>query len=148
MMGLDTIAESLDMIEMPDLYAEQKELAKEAIAAMIAIPESEWAHEDFRIVRNNIITISQMGTVALQQITDLAQANSTPRVYEVLSTFMKTLVEINNNLLDMHAKRAKEESKGPTTQSGDLVTNNNLFVGSSSELLDKLSEMGVSTKTE
>lgn len=67
---------------------------------------------------------------------DVAKATEHPRAFEVLSTMMKTLADVNGNLLDLHKKkkdiRVKAASNPALPNSG--VTNNNLFVGSTTDL--------------
>jgi len=65
-------------------------------------------------------------------LVELAKQSEHPRTYEVLATLIKTIGDTADKLAILHEKQQKLEGKdeGP-----DSVTNN-LFVGSSTELLD------------
>jgi hypothetical protein len=56
---------------------------------------------------------------------------------------MKTLVDANKELVNLSKKKADEErnSDEPQTGSGGNVTNNNLFVGTTHDLLKVLADM-------
>ena len=86
--------------------------------------------QDYKYARKNFYKVIEKGTMALDEMLDVAKASEHPRAYEVVSTLMKTLVEANKDLVAMNEKKAKSEE--PEEEKG--VTNNNLFVGSTSEL--------------
>jgi len=89
---------------------------------------------DYEYARGQMITIIEKGSEALDDALNLAQQSQTARAYEVVSDLVKTLAQTNKDLLEL-MKQKKEleiESGGPKT------VNNNLFVGSSAELLSLL----------
>ena len=86
--------------------------------------------QDYKYARKNFYKVIEKGTMALDEMLDVAKASEHPRAYEVVSTLMKTLVEANKDLVAMNEKKTKSEE--PEEEKG--VTNNNLFVGSTSEL--------------
>lgn len=97
----------------------------------------EESDQDFKYARENFYNIIETGTEALQQMLDVAKASEHPRAYEVVSTIMKTLVDANKDLVSMSEKKAKEQPKEENSQ----VTNNNLFVGSTSDLQKMLKDI-------
>lgn len=94
---------------------------------------------DYDYARTNFYNVIEKGTQALEDMLDVAKASEHPRAYEVVSTLMKTLVDANKDLVTMGEKKKKEEE--PKTEDGKPVTNNNLFVGSTSELQQILKDM-------
>jgi hypothetical protein len=85
--------------------------------------------EDYDFARKNLYDVIGKGNEALDYLLELAKASEHPRAFEVVGQLTKTLVDANNNLLDIQ-KKVKELSKNETPQN---VTNA-LFVGSTSDL--------------
>lgn len=92
---------------------------------------------DYEYARENFYNVIEKGTQALEEMLDVAKASEHPRAYEVVSTLMKTLVDANKDLVSMGEKRKKDEAP----EEEKRVTNNNLFVGSTSELQQLLKDM-------
>lgn len=90
---------------------------------------------DFEYARQTYHEIIAKGSAALDDMMEVAKATEHPRAFEVLSTMMKTLADVNGNLLDLHKKkkdiRKKEADRAALPQT---TTNNNLFVGSTTDL--------------
>ena len=85
---------------------------------------------DFDYARGNIIVAIEKGQEALSDMLQVAQQSQSPRAFEVVSDLVKTLSQTNKDLLElMKQKKIIENSDGPKT------VNNNLFVGSTTELL-------------
>ena len=100
--------------------------------------------KDFSDVRNNLIELIDTGKVAIEGILNVAENGDQPRAYEVVSQMLKTVSELNNDLLGIHQK-AKDVQKDNNKYTQN-TTNNSIFVGSSSELLDMLNEGRSRTK--
>ena len=94
---------------------------------------------DYNYVRNNLYGIIDQGIPALDGLIELAKASEHPRAYEVVSQLSKTLVDANKDLLTIQ-KQVKELK---TVKEKDEVTNNNLFVGSTSDLLKMIKQDGI-----
>ena len=92
---------------------------------------------DYQYARENFYSVIESGSKALEEMMDLARASEHPRAYEVVSTLMKTLVDANKDLVSMSKERKKEQEPEEKQQ----VTNNNLFVGSTSELQKMLKDI-------
>lgn len=94
---------------------------------------------DYKYARDNFYNVIEKGTDALEQMLDVARASEHPRAYEVVSTLMKTLVDANKDLVKMGDDKRKAESN---IEDKDTKTvNNNLFVGSTSDLQEMLRDM-------
>src|SRR6056300_461208 len=101
--------------------------------------EEDNSENDYKYARENFYSVIETGTKALEQMLDVTQASEHPRAYEVVSTLMKTLVDANKDLVKMNEDRKK--AKAPEEQDTKNVTNNNLFVGSTSELQKMLKDL-------
>ena len=90
--------------------------------------------DDYQYARNNLYDVIDKGNEALDYLLELAKASEHPRAFEVVGQITKTLVDANNNLLDLQ-KKIKDLSKN---QDKPQNVTNSLFVGSTDELLKLL----------
>ena len=89
-------------------------------------------NNDYEYARRNLYDVIEKGSSALEDIMDIAKQSESPRAFEVVTNLIKTMVDANKDLLELakkHKELNKEEDQSPST------VNNNLFVGSSAELL-------------
>jgi hypothetical protein len=97
--------------------------------------DSDIKDNDFEYARQVYHDILVKGSEAMDDMMEVARSTEHPRAFEVLSTMMKTLADVNGNLLDLHKKKKdidkKESTILPLPQGS---TTNNLFVGSTTEL--------------
>jgi len=89
-------------------------------------------NDDYEYARRNLYDVIEKGNNALEDIMDVAKQSESPRAYEVVTNLIKTMVDANKDLLQLAKTRKELEAKDPEAAK---VTNNNLFVGSSAELL-------------
>jgi hypothetical protein len=103
----------------------------------------EEAENDYDYARENMYNVIEKGTTALEELLGVATQSQHPRAYEVLATTMKALVDANKELVQLSKKKVEEEKNNdePQTGSGGSVTNNNLFVGTTHDLLKVLADM-------
>lgn len=97
--------------------------------------ETKAIDQDFELVRSNLKSLVEKGEDALEQILNLADSTAHPRAYEVAFASLKTLVDSNLSIMDIHEKkkRLKEPKKGEEPKQ---VTNNTaIFNGSTSDIL-------------
>ena len=93
---------------------------------------------DYEYARQNMYDIIEKGQSALEDIVDIARQSESPRAFEVVTNLIKTLADANKDLMDL-AKKNKEVTK-PDASNETKTVNNNLFVGSSSELLKMIKD--------
>jgi hypothetical protein len=97
--------------------------------------DSDIKNNDFEYARQVYHDILVKGSEAMDEMMEVARSTEHPRAFEVLSTMMKTLADVNGNLLDLHKKKKDIDKKDlnllPSSQGN---TTNNLFVGSTTEL--------------
>jgi len=105
----------------------------------VVIPKSEDRNKeirkDYEYARSNLYGIIETSSNALDQLVELAKASEHPRAFEVVSQLTKTLVDANKDLLEIQkkVKSLQDEEKHPREENN--VTNNNLYVGSTADLL-------------
>ena len=107
------------------------------IINQVVVPPST-IKNDYDYARDNLYNIIEKGNNALEDIMDIAKQSESARAFEVVTNLIKTMVDANKDLLEL-AKKKKELDK---TEEPDQtnVTNNNLFVGSSAELLKMIKD--------
>tara|TARA_R100001443_G_scaffold89331_1_gene95820 strand:+ start:71 stop:508 length:438 start_codon:yes stop_codon:yes gene_type:complete len=96
--------------------------------------------QDYDYTRANLYSLIEKGQESLNGIMELAGESASPRAYEVAGQIIKSVADTTDKLMELQ-KKVKEidEDKGKPTQ----VTNNALFVGSTSELSKILKEQGL-----
>ena len=129
----DKIAETLDLTPV-----EPKEIVE-------VKPADDKLENDFQYARENLYNIIERGTDALNGIVDLANQSQHPRSFEVVADLVRTLSTANKDLLDLQKKMKDIDEESTKTQNN--VTNNALFVGSTSEL-SKLLKQGILNNNE
>ena len=99
--------------------------------------------KDYDYTRANLYSLIEKGQESLNGILELAGESASPRAYEVAGQIIKSVADTTDKLMELQ-KKVKEidEDKGKTTQ----VTNNALFVGSTSDLSKILKEQGLFKK--
>ena len=99
--------------------------------------------KDYEYTRANLYSLIEKGQESLNGIMELAGESASPRAYEVAGQIIKSVADTTDKLMELQKKLKEiDEDKGKTTQ----VTNNALFVGSTSDLSKILKEQGLFKK--
>jgi hypothetical protein len=95
--------------------------------------------KDYEYTSGELYSLIDQGQEAVRGALEVAQESGHPRAYEVAVAAMKHVADMTEKLQDLHKKMKDldEEKKGPAR-----VTNNAMFVGSTTELQKMLKEMG------
>lgn len=99
--------------------------------------------DDYSTIRNNLKYIIDKGFRLLDKSSEVAFDSDHPRTYEVAGNILKIVVDANKELLNIHKLTQdinRESSKEQTEDNNTQITNNNLFVGSTSELMKIIKE--------
>jgi len=92
---------------------------------------------DYNQVRGNLKNLIGTGKDAIDGILNVAIESDAPRAYEVASQMIKTVSEMNKDLIELHQKMkniTKEEIEINST------TNNSIYVGSTRDLQDLINQ--------
>ena len=111
--------------------AEDTELQKSQTRA-------ENVEKDYDYTRGNLYSLIEKGQEAINGIMEVAGETASPRAYEVAGQLIKSVADTTDKLADLHKKVKDIEADNPKTQ--NTVTNNALFVGSTSELSKMLKD--------
>ena len=99
---------------------------------------SDDVDKDYEYTRSNLYSLIEKGQESLNGIMELAGESASPRAYEVAGQILKSVADTTDKLMELQ-KRVKEvdeeKAKGPSQ-----VTNNAVFVGSTSDLSKMLKD--------
>lgn len=115
----DTIGDALGLTPMQEVLPKVK---RESIDTVT----------DYQYARGNMLNILEKGNQALDGMLDVADQSQHPRAYEVVATLIKTLADTNKDLIEL-AKKTKELERLDGVEAPQTI-NNNLFIGSTTEL--------------
>ncbi len=95
--------------------------------------------KDYEYTRANLYSLIEKGQEAINGIMELAGESDSPRAYEVAGQLIKSVGDVTDKLIDLQKKLKDVEED--TVKTTNNVTNNAVFVGSTSEL-SKLLKQG------
>lgn len=91
--------------------------------------------KDYNEIRTNLKDIIKRGAEAIDGILLVASETQQPRAYEVVASLIKSVADVNKDLLSMHKQMQDIKKTNPeSTQSANQITNNSIFVGSTTDL--------------
>ena len=94
--------------------------------------------KDYKYTRGQLYSLIEKGQEAINGIMEVAGESASPRAYEVAGQLIKSVADNTDKLMDLQKKMKDIEEDNPKKQSS--VTNNALFVGSTSELSKMLKD--------
>ena len=105
--------------------------------------------KDYEYTRANLYSLIEKGQEAINGIMELAGEGGSPRAYEVAGQLIKSVADTTDKLIDLQKKLKDVEEDVGSNKGPNTVTNNAVFVGSTSEL-QKLLKQGFlnNNKTE
>lgn len=125
---------TIDTNNLPATVREIKTVAKENMQI------------DYELARTNLRQLLEEGMSAVSGAIQLARESESPRVYESTGAFIKTLAEINKDLLSLSETVCKSQPgsslKGdsPQSQNAQTINNNVIHVGTSEDLSNLISQ--------
>ena len=120
-----------DPVEETDIVKEEKR--KSQIQKL-----TDDVSKDYDYTRGNLYSLIEKGQEAINGIMEVAGETASPRAYEVAGQLIKSVADTTDKLADLHKKVKEIEEDNPKKQ--NTVTNNALFVGSTSELSKMLKD--------
>lgn len=129
------LSEILDL-DMPDL-------PKQPANTVAAIPDvsasaNNSVSQDAIDARTNVRLMIAQGTQAITELLALARELKTPRAYEVAGNMLKTMAELNQDLLTVHQQELSIVDPDPLSPGGNVHIENAVFVGSTMELQEAI----------
>ena len=140
MENYESIDKALNISE-PDVVPVKKESPKKD--DRVKINEIE---KDYEYTRANLYSIIEKGQEAINGIMEVAGESASPRAYEVAGQLIKSVADTTDKLMDLQ-KKVKDVNEDNPSKTNN-VTNNALFVGSTSELSKMLKKGFLNNKEE
>jgi hypothetical protein len=122
---IDNISKALDISFEPETKKDDVNLIKKEAKRI----KTEKLDVDFAAARNNMKQLIDNGMDALSGIMKVAEASDSPRAYEVTALLLKTISDMNRDLIVMHEKNSNIQKEKITN-----ITNNSIYVGSTTDL--------------
>jgi hypothetical protein len=94
---------------------------------------------DFEFARNNIRELAEKGKVAVDNILQVASATDHPRAYEVAANLLKSMADINKDLIELQKKK---RDLTPQKEQPQITVDKAVFVGSTSDLIKQIKQIG------
>lgn len=96
--------------------------------------------EDFELTRKTMKRMLDKGTIAVDELFELAKASEHPRTFEVLANLIKTTSDVSKDLYNLQKmkKELKEDKSKPAPD--NINIDRAVFVGTTSDLLKKIKE--------
>jgi hypothetical protein len=95
---------------------------------------------DYDKSRETYYDLIEKGQDALSMMMEVARESEHPRAYEVLSGMIKNVADVNDKLMDLN-KKNKDINKTDVPALENATTNNNVFIGSTTDLQRMLQDV-------
>jgi hypothetical protein len=95
---------------------------------------------DHTMVRSNMYNLIESGKTALDYAIDIAKQTDSPRGFEVVSTIMKQLADMNMQLMDLHDKTKKLKGRKTDAVEPSKVINNSIVFSGTTNDINKMIE--------
>ena len=138
MENYESIDDALNISDAEIVPSKKPTLKKDEVVKINEIDK------DYDYTRGNLYSLIEKGQEAINGIMEVAGESASPRAYEVAGQLIKSVADTTDKLLDLQKKvKDVKEENGSTTNN---ETNNELFVGSTSELSKILKKQFLNNK--
>ena len=107
-----------------------KNLPAEKRKEQTILKDKKEIKDDYEFSRSTYKDLIKVGTLSMDSLAELARESEHPRAFEVLSNHLKAIGDITDKLMKLQ-KNKKELTEDDVRRE---ITNNNVFVGSTTEL--------------
>lgn len=92
--------------------------------------------DDYEYSRKVYYDLIEKGQEGIEEMLELARASEHPRAFEVLSGMIKNVSDVSDRLMALNKtkKQIEQLNKTPALEHNGGTTNNNIFIGSTTEL--------------
>ena len=116
------------------------------VAAPKSASKPEDIKKDYDYTRANLYSLIEKGQETLNGIMELASEGGSPRAYEVAGQLIKSVADTTDKLMDLQ-KKVREVDEESTSKTSS-VTNNAVFIGSTSDLSKMLKKGFLDSNSE
>lgn len=92
--------------------------------------------DDYEYSRQVYYDLISKGQEGIEEMLELARASEHPRAFEVLSGMIKNVSDVSDRLMALNKtkKQIEQLNRTPSLENNGGTTNNNIFIGSTTEL--------------
>lgn len=90
--------------------------------------------DDYEFSRDTYRDLIRTGTLSLDSLAELARESEHPRAFEVLSKSIKDIADTTEKLMALQKSKKELDKEDNEKEEAKQITNNNVFVGSTTEL--------------
>ena len=112
----------------------------DAIVKADEVTKVDEVKKDYDYTRGNLYSLIEKGQEAINGIMEVAGETASPRAYEVAGQLIKSVADTTDKLADLQKKVKELDEDSPKSPS--TLTNNAVFVGSTTEL-QKMLKKGI-----
>jgi hypothetical protein len=116
---------------------EPLEITSTEVTTTAVVEVKDDVETDFAFARSNVKDLIKQGSAAVSNILEVAKASEHPRAYEVAATMLKTMADMNKDLLDMQKKR-QDLNPSAKVETQQINVDKAVFVGSTAELIKQI----------
>jgi hypothetical protein len=106
---------------------------------IVEIESVDVVETDTEFARKNIRSLIDKGNVAVDNLLQVSKESEHPRAYEVVAGLMKTMADLNKDLLELQKrKKDLQPQLDNVSNRGNITVEKAVFVGSTAELLKQI----------
>ena len=144
--SFDEIDEALEITDRGAEIMKKEPVSKPTRTKDLKKSKEPDIETDYNYSRAQLYSLVEKGQEAVDGALDVAQQSDSARAYEVAGQLIKHVADTADKLIDLQKKMKEIDEDGPKAQTN--VTNNSLFVGSTSELQKMLKKSMKENKNE
>ena len=108
---------------------------------VMPVKSEDVVETDTEYARRNIRDLIDKGSVAVDNLLQVSKESEHPRAYEVVAGLMKTMADLNKDLLELQKrKKDLQPQLDSASNRGNITVEKAVFVGSTAELLNQIRE--------
>ena len=108
---------------------------------VVSVKSEDVVETDTEYARRNIRDLIDKGSVAVDNLLQVSKESEHPRAYEVVAGLMKTMADLNKDLLELQKrKKDLQPQLDNASNRGNITVEKAVFVGSTAELLKQIRE--------
>ena len=127
-----------NLSEIFDIEPMEQPKVLPAVKPTTELGASDAVETDGALARKNIKGLLDKGGAAIDNLLLVAQESEHPRAYEVAANFIKTLGDLNKDLLEI--QKQKQSLRPVEINNQSINVEKAVFVGSTAELLKQIRE--------
>jgi hypothetical protein len=104
------------------------------IIEVVSQPSDNEIDDDFNLARNNLRQLLNKSDNAIDNLLKVAEESEHPRAYEVAATLIKTMADLNKDLLDIRKKKNDLLGRKEIDTEKPFI-DKAVFVGSTTDLI-------------